>query len=92
MVSDGTLKISCLCYIGKLYVTGGEINGAVTNQAEVIHLASPTGTHTALPPMQVPRHWHASTAAGSRVFVFGGLNELYELTSSCEFYESRIGR
>ncbi len=92
MVSDGTLKISCLCYIGKLYVTGGEINGAVTNQAEVIGMANLTGTQTALPPMQVPRCGHESAAAGSRVFVFGGLNERNERISSCEFYDSRTDR
>ncbi len=86
------LRSFCLCDIGKLYITGGEINNVSTNHAEVIDVANPTGTKTALPPMQVPRSSHASAAVGSRVFVFGGLNELYELTSSCEFYESRIGR
>ncbi len=42
MVSEATLRILCLCYIGKFYITGGEINGAVTNRAEVIDLANPT--------------------------------------------------
>ncbi len=78
--------------VGKLYVTGGFINRAATNQAEVIDVANHTGTQTALPPMQVPRHYHASAAAGSRVFVFGGVNERNERTSSCEFYDSRTDR
>ncbi len=81
-----------LCFIEKLYVTGGVINGAVTNRAEVIDMANPTGTQTALPPMQVPRLGHASAAAGSRVFVFGGRNERDVRTSSCEFYDSRTNR
>ncbi len=63
-----------------------------TNRAEVIDMANRTGTQTALPPMQVPRYWHASAAAGSLVFVFGGVNERRELTSSCEFYDSRTNR
>ncbi len=60
--------------------------------AEVIDLANHTGAQAVLPPMQVPRSSHASAAAGSRVFVFGGLNERDELTSSCEFYDSRTDR
>ncbi len=89
MVSDDTLKISCLCYIGKLYATGGEINGVSTNRAEVIDLSNHTATQAALPPMQVPRSGHASAAAGSLVFAFRGFNERYEDTSSCEFYDTR---
>ncbi len=84
--------IFCLYIIGKLYVTGGFIEGAVTNRAELIELASHTGIQTALPPMQVHRCSHASAAAGSRVFVFGGVNERNELMSSCEFYDARINR
>ncbi len=79
-----------MCYIGKLYITGGVINGAWTNRAEVIDLANQTGTQTALPPMQMPRSRHASAAGGSRVFVFGGRNEWDERTSSCEFYDSQV--
>ncbi len=75
-----------------MYITGGEINGAVTNRAEVIDLANHTGTQTALPPMQMPRYFCASAAAGSRVFEFGGLNERDERISSCEFYDTRTGR
>ncbi len=89
MVLKGTQCIFCLCYIGKLYV-GGKINLTVTNRAEVIDLANKTGTKTALPPMQVPRYFHASAAAGSRVFAFGGVNERVEFT--CEFYDSRTDR
>ncbi len=89
---QGTLRTLCLRFIEKLYVTGGEISGAVTNQAEVIDMANRTGTQTALPPMQVPRYCHASAAAGSRVFVFGGRNERNERTSSCEFYDTRTDR
>ncbi len=92
MVSRGTLRVSCLCYIGKLYITGGETNYVSTNQAEVIDLANHTGTQTALPPMQVPRYYHASAAAGSRVFVFGGKNERRKRISSCEFYDTRTDR
>ncbi len=75
MVSDDTLKISCLCYIEKLYIIGGHINGAVTNQAEVIGMANRTGTQTALPPMQVPRYCHASAAAGLNVLFLTPRNE-----------------
>ncbi len=92
MISKGTLRTLCLCYKGKLYVTGGVINDTVTNRAEVIDMANRTGTQTALPPMQVPRSSHASAAAGSRVFVFGGWNGRVEPTSSCEFYDSRTDR
>ncbi len=81
-----------LCFIEELYVTGGIINDTVTNRAEVIDLANRTGTQTAIPPMQVTRNWHASAAAGPLVFVFGGLNERVERTSSCEFYDSRTNR
>ncbi len=80
------------CFIGKLYITGGEISDVATNRAEVIDMANPTGTQTALPCMQVPRNCHASAAAGSLVFVFGGWNERNERTSSCEFYDSRTDR
>ncbi len=73
-------------------MTGGRINDVSTNRAEVVNVANHTGTQTALPPMQVPRFWHASAAAGSRVFVFGGLIERNEPTSSCEFYDSRTDR
>ncbi len=92
MVSEATLRILCLCYIGKLYITGGVVNDAAINQAEVIDVANCTGTKTALPPMQLPRYWHASAAAGSRVFAFGGVNEWHEQTSSCEFYDTRTDR
>ncbi len=78
-------------YIGKLYVTGGTINGALTNLAEMIEVANQTGTPIALPPMQMPRSSHALAAGGSRVFAFGGWSE-GGLTSSCEFYDSRTGR
>ncbi len=80
--------------IGKLYVTGGEVNGNPTNLAEVIEVievANQTGTPTALPPMQVPRSNHALAAGGLRVFAFGGLSE-GGLMSSCEFYDSRKSR
>ncbi len=92
MVSEATLRILCLCYIGQLYITGGEVNFAAINQAEVIYVANHSGAQTALPPMQVPRYCHAPAAAGSLVFVFGGLNERNERTSSCEFYDSRTDR
>ncbi len=92
MASRGTQTIFCLYIIGKLYITGGEINYVPTNRAEVIDMANRTGTQTALPPMQVPRNYHASAAAGSRVFAFGGFNERRERISSCEFYDSRTNR
>ncbi len=79
-------------YLGKLYVTGGIINGARTNLAEVIEVANQTGTPTALPPMQVPRSQHALVAGGSRVFAFGGWRSEGDVTSSCEFYDSRTNR
>ncbi len=71
---------------------GGYINGISSNRVDLIDLAKHTGPQTALPPMQVHRKCHASAAAGSRVFVFGGLNERNERTSSCEFYDSRTDR
>ncbi len=84
--------IFCLYIIGKLYVTGGGIGREVISRTEVIDVANHTGAQTALPPMQVPRYCHASAAAGSLVFVFGGVNERDEPTSSCEFYDSRTDR
>ncbi len=78
-------------YIGKLYVTGGTINGARTNLAEMIEVTNQTGTTTALTPMQVPRSEHALAAGGSRVFAFGGVSE-GGVTSSCEFYDTRKNR
>ncbi len=74
-----------------MYVTGGDVNKKLTNLAEVIDLANPTGALTALPPMQVPRSDHALADGGSRVFAFGGISEGGE-TSSCEFYDSRTNR
>ncbi len=85
-------------YIGKLYVTGGNVNRNPTNLAEVIEVANQTGTPTALPSMQVPRSEHALAAGGSRVFAFGGCGEVVrspsdffgtDPTSSCEYYDSR---
>ncbi len=70
---------------------GGRINNEPTNLAEVIGVANQTGTPTALPPMQVPRSRHVLAARGSRVFAFGGIGE-GDLTSSCEFYDSRTSR
>ncbi len=78
-------------YIGKLYATGGKVNGNPTNLAEVIEVANQTGTPTALRPMEVPRSDHALAAGGSRVFVFGGCSEDGQ-TSSCEFFDSRKSR
>ncbi len=48
-----------MCNLGKLHITGGHINCKLTNLADVIEVAKPTGTPTALPPMQVPRIYHA---------------------------------
>ncbi len=81
-----------LFVIGKLYVTGGVINKESTNRAEAIGVASHPGTTTALPPMQAARCNHASVAAGSLVFVFGGWKGLFEGMSSCEFYDSRTNK
>ncbi len=78
-------------FIGKLYVTGGEVKGKPTNLAEVIEVANQTGTPNALPPMRMPRSDHALAAGGSRVFAFGGWSE-GALTSSCEFYDSRTSK
>ncbi len=78
-------------YIGKLYVTGGTINGARTNLADVIEEANQTGKPTALRRMQVPRSDHALAAGGSRVFAFGGISE-GGVTSSCECYDMRKNR
>ncbi len=84
---------SFVCVIGKLYATGGVINkDKSTNRSEVIDVANHPGMIIALPPMQTARRGHASAAAGSLVFVFGGWTGLFESTSSCEFYDSRTNR
>ncbi len=76
--------------IGKLYITGGQINGKkITNNAEVLDVPSQTGEVKALPPMVEPRRWHTSAAAGRFIFAFGGVNEQDKEMSSCEFYDSR---
>ncbi len=80
-----------MSYIGKLYVTGGNVNRNPTNLAEVIEVANQAGTPIALPPMQVSRSRHALAAGGSRVFAFGGWSE-GGVTSSCEFYDSRTSK
>ncbi len=66
-----------------------------TNQADVIDVDSQTGKVTSLPPMQEARGYHALAAAGSLVFAFGGCikrDELEELTSSCELFDSRTNK
>ncbi len=73
-------------------MTGGGIGREVISRTAVIDVANHTGAQTALPPMQVPRYCHASAAAGSLVFAFGGRNDREELTSSCEFYDTRTDR
>ncbi len=78
-----------LLEIGRLHVTGGEVNGSSTNQADAIDVASRTGTKTSLAPMLEARSLHASAAAGPLVFSFGGYNEQDKRLSSCEFYDSR---
>ncbi len=80
-----------MCFLGKLYVTGGIIDWETTNLAEVIEVANQTGTPNALPPMQVSRSCHALAAGGSRVFAFGGIGE-GGVTLSCEFYDSRTNK
>ncbi len=64
-----------------MFVTGGRINDAPTNQAEMVDVDNHSGTHTKLPVMQVPRRDHALTAGGSFVFAFGGYDERNERTS-----------
>ncbi len=81
-----------LFVIEKLYVMGGVINNLPTNRAEAIDVASHPGTTTALPPMHEARRGHASVAAGSLVFIFGGFTGLYDMMLSCEFYDSRTSR
>ncbi len=75
--------------IGKLYITGGHIDGRATDQAEVLNVPSRTGEINALSPMMEPRIFHASVAAGPFVFAFGGFNGQRGSLSSCEFYDSR---
>ncbi len=81
-----------LCVIGKQYAMGGVINKESTNRAEAIGVASHPGTTVALPPMLAARCNHASVAAGSLVFVFGGWTKTFKGLSSCEFYDSRTNR
>ncbi len=78
--------------IGKLYVTGGRINGTQTNRAESIDVDGQTRTVSALPPMQEAREDHALAAAGSLLFAFGGWIKHFSHMSSCEFYDSRTNR
>ncbi len=78
--------------IGKLYVTGGRINGKQTNRAEAMYVDGQAGTVTTLPPMQEVRGDHALAAAGSLVFAFGGYIKGGSYMSSCEFYDSRTNR
>ncbi len=78
--------------VGKLYITGGRINGARTNQAEAIDMDGQAGTVTPLPAMQEARISHALAAAGSLLFAFGGYIIGVSLMSSCEFYDSRTNR
>ncbi len=66
--------------------------GVITNQAEVLDVSSPTGEIKALPPMLESRRRHATAAAGPFLFAFGGLNEQNEISSSCEFYDSRTNK
>ncbi len=75
---------------GKLYITGGRIDGTRTNRDEAIDVDGQAGTVTTLPPMQEAREDHALAAAGSLLFAFGGWNR--GLMSSCEFYNSRTNR
>ncbi len=75
----------------KIVRYGWRCQHKLTNLAEVIDLANPTGALTALPPMQESRSCQALADGGSRVFAFGGINEDGE-TSSCEFYDSRTNR
>ncbi len=84
-----------VCPIGKLYATGGRINHATANEADMIEVANHTGTRTALPPMQVARSRHAMSGGGSFIFAFGGWvagDGWSEVTSSCEFYDIRTNR
>ncbi len=78
--------------IGKLYVTGGRINGEQTNRAEAFDLGGQAGTVTSLPPMQETREDHALAAAGSLLFAFGGWIDHGSYMSSCEFFDSRTNR
>ncbi len=92
------LSVTCIafcCVIGKLYVTGGKTADTLTNRADLIDVDSQTGTVTSLPPMQEARNCHASAAAGSLVFAFGGWIKRGEgevPTSSCELFDSRTNR
>ncbi len=78
--------------IGKLYVTGGRINGTQTNRAEAIDVDGQAGTVTTLPPMQEARADHALAAAGSLLFAFGGWIKIGSYMSSCEFYDLRTNK
>ncbi len=78
--------------IGKLYVTGGRINGTRTNRAEAVDVDGQEGTVTSLPAMQEAREDHAFAAAGSLLFAFGGWIKDGLYMSSCEFYDSRTNR
>ncbi len=72
---------------GRLYITGGLTS---PHQAEVTTIASHGDTMLApLPPMLEGRRSHATAAAGPLLFVFGGINGLSEVMSSCEFLDTR---
>ncbi len=78
--------------IGKLYVTGGYINGTRINRAEAIDVDGQAWTVTTLPPMEEARSSHALAAAGSLLFAFGGCIKSGSSTSSCEFYDLRTNK
>ncbi len=76
--------------IGKLYITGGLVNGrGSSNQAEELDVSSQTGEVKALPPMVEPRRQHTTATAGPFVFAFGGWGGQNDILSSCELYDSR---
>ncbi len=73
-------------------ITGGQVNGNITNQAEVVDISSRTGEIKALLPMVEPRRWHASAAAGPFILGFGVFNEQNRELSSCVLYDSRTNK
>ena len=71
---------------GKIYVTGGCIQGSETNQGSSVSSAyvydPQADVWTQLASMSTARQAHASTAVGGKLYIFGGADDPVS-TSGC---------
>ncbi len=56
---------------GRLYVTGGEVDGPISS-SEVYVVDLSRGETSRGPSMRNPRYWHAAAASPTSLFVLGG--------------------